>query len=357
MQVDTRVDVFESIFLVFLGLGTLVGVVVVAYILYNAYKYRDDGEATTDDSVPTLGELPTGGKGGKKLFLSFGISAIIVISLVIWTYGMLLYVESPEDEFGEEKDPVEVEVTGDSFAWYFEYENGAESIGTMRVPADQPVYIEATSGDVWHTFGVPDLRVKADAIPGEYDETWFMADEANTEHQIRCFELCGNGHSNMLGTVQVMEPEAFEQWLDEQLHVEMEIVNQNEEPVTEGYEVELVHVNNDQYDEDLRYTYTAEDFDNGTITIEDIEQGGEYNVTITFENDQIETIEDSISVTSGPSETFEIEDPNAANASDDGGNTSDDGGTDDGSTDDGSGNESADDGSGNESAAAEVMAE
>ncbi|NUB92526.1 cytochrome c oxidase subunit II [Haloterrigena sp. SYSU A558-1] len=323
---QTRVDVFEDIFLVFLGLGTLVGVVVISYVLYNAYKYRDDGEAKDDESLPTLGELPTGGKGGKKLFLSFGISAVIVISLVIWTYGMLLYVEDPQDEFDEE--PVEIEVTGESFAWHFEYANGVEASSTMRIPADKPVAIQTTSGDVWHTFGIPDLRVKADAIPGEYDETWFMADEAGAEHEIKCFELCGESHTAMVGNVQVMEEEAFNEWLNGQLTLDVEIVDQNEEPVTEGYEMTLEHTQNDQYEEDLVHTYTAEDFDeNGTISLdhEDLQQGGEYNVTITFEDDQYETVEETIEIDGPSSETFtvgsadEADNGNGTNESDDGG--------------------------------------
>ncbi|QRV14723.1 cytochrome c oxidase subunit II [Haloterrigena salifodinae] len=319
---QTRVDVFEEIFLVFLGLGTLVGVVVVSYVLYNAYKYRDDGEPKDDESLPTLGELPTGGKGGKKLFLSFGISAVIVISLVIWTYGMLLYVEDPQDEFDEE--PAEIEVTGDGFAWYFEYANGVEEIGTMRVPADKPIAIQTTSGDVWHTFGIPDLRVKSDAIPGEYDETWFMAEETG-EHEIKCFELCGKGHTAMTGTVQVMEEEAFNEWLNSQLTLEVEVVDQNETPVTEGYEMTLEHTENDQYEEDLVHTYTAEDFDeNGTISLdhEDLQQGGEYNVTITFEDGQYETIEKTINIDGPSSETFTA---GSANESDNGNGTNESG--------------------------------
>jgi len=213
MEVQTRVDVFEEIFLVFLGLGTLVGVVVIAYTLYNAYKYRDDG-SRDDENTPTLGELPTGGKGGKKLFLSFGLSAIIVISLVIWTYGMLLYVEDGPDNPGE--DAIEIEVVGNGFAWFFEYENGAETTGTMHVPPDTPVWIEVTSGDVWHSFGISDLRVKADAIPGEHDQTWFVAEEAGESHEIECFELCGDQHTSMVGTLEVAESEeAFEEWLED----------------------------------------------------------------------------------------------------------------------------------------------
>lgn len=326
---QTRVDVFESIFLVFLGLGTLVGVVVVAYTLYNAYKYRDAGEPKTDEPLPTLGELPTGGTGGKKLFLSFGISAIIVISLVIWTYGMLLYVEDPQDEFDE--DPIEIEVVGDSFSWSFEYENGVEQTATMTVPADHPVAIEVTAGDVWHTFGVTDLRVKADAIPGEYDETWFVAEEAGAEHDIECFELCGDAHSNMIGTVQVMEEDEFEEWLDGQLTIEVTIETDAEEPepVTEGYEMTLVHT-----EEDLEYEFTADDFENGTITVDDeLEQGGEYDLTITFEDDEIETIEETVEITGPTSETFAIEDPDAADDEDDEGDDEDDEDDEDGGED------------------------
>ncbi|WP_121744593.1 cytochrome c oxidase subunit II [Natronorubrum halophilum] len=331
MQVArTRVDIFESIFLVFLGLGTLVGVVVIAYTLYNAYKYRDNDDAKADDSLPTVGELPTGGTGGKKLFLSFGISAIIVISLVMWTYGMLLVVEDPSDDF--EEDPVEIEVVGEGFAWHFEYENGAEGTSTMRVPADYPVEIRTTSGDVWHSFGVSDLRVKADAIPGEYDETWFVAPEAGQQHEIKCYELCGDFHSGMTGTVEVMEQEEFDQWLAEQLYVDITLENADEEPLNEtgALELELVHQNNDEYEEDLTYTYTEDDFENGSISIQDLEQGGEYNLTIEFEDEEYETIEETLDVTSPASETYTVEEPNADAEGDENGtnNETDDGGED-----------------------------
>ncbi len=210
---QTRVDVFDEIFLVFLGLGTLVGIVVISYTLYNAYKYRDVDGREKDEDLPTLGELPTGGGGGKKLFVSFGLSAIIVISLIVWTYGMLLYVEDGPDSPGE--DAIEVNVEGYTFAWDFEYENGVTSTGEMAVPVDTTVWIDVTSRDVWHTFGSQELRVKADAIPGETDRTWFIAEETG-EYQIECFELCGPGHSGMNADLIVMEEDEFQNWLDEQ---------------------------------------------------------------------------------------------------------------------------------------------
>ncbi|RZV11258.1 cytochrome c oxidase subunit 2 [Natrinema hispanicum] len=299
---QTRVDVFESIFTVFLGLGTLVGIVVVAYTLYNAYKYRDSDTADDDKDRPSLGELPTGGKGGKKLFLSFGISAVIVISLVIWTYTMLLYVEDPSADDGGQQEALEVDVTGEGFAWFFEYDNGIESTSTLRVPADQRVWVQVTSGDVWHTFGIPDQRVKADAIPGEVDESWFEAEEPG-EYNIKCFELCGEAHTSMVGTLNVMPSDEFDSWMDDQLTMEFEMVDGNESPVTDGYEMTL-----ESQETDFERTYTADDFDeNGTITINDVDHGGNYNVTITSTDGQFETVEEQFDMTGPVSETYTLE--------------------------------------------------
>lgn len=226
IPLQTRAEVFEQIFTIFLGLGTLVGIIVVSYTLYNAYKYRDTDAPTDDEDVPTLGELPTGGKGGKKLFVSFGLSAIIVLGLVLWTYTWLIYVETgPEESPGE--DALEVDVEGQAFSWSFEYENGVQTSSGgegLVVPEDTAVWVNVTSIDVWHAFGIPDQRVKADAIPGETDVTWFATDSLEegdgdrvvNEDGIECFELCGPGHSNMKSNITVMEEEAFEEWMAEQ---------------------------------------------------------------------------------------------------------------------------------------------
>ncbi|ELY94976.1 cytochrome C oxidase subunit II [Natrialba hulunbeirensis JCM 10989] len=304
MQVQTRVDIFEEIFLVFLGLGTLVGVVVIAYTLYNAYKYRDNGDSKADEDLPTLGELPTGGQGGKKLFLSFGLSAIIVISLVVWSYGMLLVVEDGPDTPDEET--LEVEVEGWAFGWDFEYENGIETGGELVIPADTPIWTEVTSRDVWHSFGISDLRVKADAIPGETDETWFVAEE-DGDYLIECFELCGFGHSGMTADVDVRSEEEFEQWVDEQLTMEITLEDEAEERVTDGFELELVHEENDQFEEDLSFTYADDEFENGSITIGEIEQGGPYELTITSTDDEFETIEETVDFTGPTDETYTVE--------------------------------------------------
>ncbi|WP_227376963.1 cytochrome c oxidase subunit II [Haladaptatus halobius] len=203
----TRAEVFQQIFDVFLVLGVLVGVVVIGYMVYTAYKYRD-GNGSREFTPPTLGELPSGSEGGQKLAYSFSLSAIIVISLVLWTYGTLLYVEG--DPAAENPDALEVEVVGSQFSWTFVYPNGHES-DTLRVPQGKEVKLTVTSTDVFHTFGVPELRVKTDAIPGQQTDTWFIGDETGT-YEARCFELCGAGHSYMTAEVVVMEPSEYQAW-------------------------------------------------------------------------------------------------------------------------------------------------
>lgn len=206
----SRVNVFSEIYWVFLILGTLVGVVVIAYMLYNAYKYRerDDAPDTVEDR-PVLGEVPTGGGKGRKLFLSFAISAVIVISLVVWTYGALAYVENEPPTQGE--DTMEIEVVGYQFGWEFHYPNGATTDGELRLPEDTTVVFKVTSDDVFHNFGIPELRVKVDAIPGETTTTWAQTEEPAT-YEAKCYELCGAGHSYMTAEVVVMEQSEFDTW-------------------------------------------------------------------------------------------------------------------------------------------------
>ena len=207
----TRVQVFSEIYWVFLGLGTLVGAVVIGYMLYNAYKYTYTGGSDEKDR-PKLGEVPTGGGKGKKLFLSLSLSAIIVISLIAWTYGTLLFVEGQTGEQG-----VDVEVEGYQFGWDFHYLDddggyaGVNTTNEVRVPVDTQINLRVTSRDVMHNFGVPELRVKTDAIPGETTTTWFEASETGN-YTAHCYELCGQGHSFMDAEIIVMEEDAYEDW-------------------------------------------------------------------------------------------------------------------------------------------------
>lgn len=204
-----RAELFQLIYDVFLVLGTAVGVVVIGYMCVNAYRYRDGAGADVDDyDRPSLGETPTGGGGGKKLAVSFVLSTLIVVSLIGWTYGSLLTVDQGPPEGS---DPLEVTVVGSQFTWEFVYPNGHTTTGELRVPAGRPVRLVVTSDDVFHNFGSPALRVKADALPGQTTDTWFEANQVGT-YRAECYELCGVGHSSMTATVHVMQPSEYREW-------------------------------------------------------------------------------------------------------------------------------------------------
>ena len=216
-----QAEVFDEIFFVFLALGTLIGTIVVAYTLWNVYKYRDDGgEPKEDFDAPEVGELPTGqgGPKAKKLFLSFGLSAIVVISLVVYAYGILLYVEEGPDA---NEDNIEILVEGYQYGWDYEYPNGHTETGELVVPADTRIDISVTSRDVWHNFGSSELRIKSDAIPGDTNTNWFsvsseevQAQGGEATYRVECFELCGPGHSAMKGQITVIPQDEWEEWYE-----------------------------------------------------------------------------------------------------------------------------------------------
>lgn len=107
---------------------------------------------------------------------------------------------------------LDIYVTGKKWMWKYSYPDGPRSIDTLRVPEGRPVRLLLTSRDVIHSFFVPAMRVKQDAIPGRYTETWFQATKPGV-YPINCAEYCGLNHSTMIGRVVVMKADAYEAWL------------------------------------------------------------------------------------------------------------------------------------------------
>jgi cytochrome c oxidase subunit 2 len=108
---------------------------------------------------------------------------------------------------------LEIRVVGRQFYWQFEYPNGVIAVDTMRAPAGVPVTLEVTSPDdgVIHSWWIPALGGKIDAIPGTVNQTWFQADQPGV-YRGQCAELCGLQHANMLAAVEVMRADEFTAW-------------------------------------------------------------------------------------------------------------------------------------------------
>jgi cytochrome c oxidase subunit 2 len=120
-------------------------------------------------------------------------------------------------------DAMEVRVVAKQFEWNATYPgpDGAFDTGddfTLRnrfsVPVGRPVNVRLGSEDVIHSFFLPDMRVKQDAVPGMEIGVWFEATQAG-EYPIGCAELCGIGHTRMRGTLTVLSTNDFQSWLAE----------------------------------------------------------------------------------------------------------------------------------------------
>jgi cytochrome c oxidase subunit 2 len=112
---------------------------------------------------------------------------------------------------------VDVAVKGYRYYWNYEYANGVIAVDRLRAPAEQNVRLEVTSADfdVIHSWWIPRLGGKFDAIPGQVNETWFNA-EAPGIYRGQCAEFCGIQHAAMTAEVEAMPREEFEAWLDEE---------------------------------------------------------------------------------------------------------------------------------------------
>jgi cytochrome c oxidase subunit II len=107
-----------------------------------------------------------------------------------------------------------MEVVGRQFYWEITYPNGVITVDRMRIPVERPVRLEVTAPttDVIHSWWVPELGGKLDAIPGRKNHTWFEARRSGT-WRLRCAEFCGIQHAEMLGVVEALPARQFDRWL------------------------------------------------------------------------------------------------------------------------------------------------
>lgn len=110
-------------------------------------------------------------------------------------------------------------VDGQQYVWRFQYprQGGKEVFAyeEMVVPVGMTVTLEITADDVAHSWWIPKLGGKMDAIPGYTNKTWFKADEPGV-WKGQCAELCGRNHANMLARVRAVPFDDYQAWYDQQ---------------------------------------------------------------------------------------------------------------------------------------------
>jgi cytochrome c oxidase subunit II len=167
-------------------------------------------------------------------------AAAILVFLTVVTFIMLPGIKNPERTGADglelasggntgtlyastdQPDPpggkaLNIKVDGQQYLWRYQYP-GAEkvySIYEMVVPVNTTVTLDITSDDVNHSWWIPKLGGKFDAIPGYTNKTWFKAKQTGTYYG-QCAELCGRNHANMKAIVKVVSPEDYQAWYQRQ---------------------------------------------------------------------------------------------------------------------------------------------
>jgi len=182
---------WTSVFFTVLIVGALI-----FFIFRYRQKHRDDHGKGPSHSTPL------------ELFWT-GVPLVLV--LIFFALGFRGYVHMSTIDQQGQAEPIVVESF--KWGWNFVYADGTQS-PILYVPNDRPIQLTLQSTDVIHSFYVPAFRVKKDCVPGRYNQTWFKATKNGT-YDLFCAEYCGQQHSAMITTVEVMDREDFLAKLEE----------------------------------------------------------------------------------------------------------------------------------------------
>ena len=116
--------------------------------------------------------------------------------------------------------PLKIRIDAHQFYWQFTYPDGQISIDRLHAPVNRTVRVDITSQDVDHSWWVPELGGKFDAIPGQHNQTWFQADAPGT-YRGRCGEFCGVFHAEMKAEVLAEPLSDYRSWLSTKAATEL----------------------------------------------------------------------------------------------------------------------------------------
>jgi cytochrome c oxidase subunit 2 len=201
-QASVRAQMVDQLFHVMLGVATAIFLLVEGALLYAVFRFRSkEGDSSAGP--------PIHGNVGLEIVWTL-IPAIIVVVIGVYSFRVLSAIEAPS------ADEMVVEVVGRQFSWQFTYpEHDSFSSSELHLIVNRPVRFEISSADVIHSFYIPAFRAKRDATPGQISELVLTPNKAG-RYPVRCAELCGPGHANMLAEVVVESEPEFLAWVEQQ---------------------------------------------------------------------------------------------------------------------------------------------
>lgn len=194
---STISDDVDALYFYISGVTVFFTVLISLVIIYFVIRYRRRNAF----------EIPRPIEGSTKLEALWSVIPLI-IAMSIFVWGAKVYFA----QYRPPKNALEVYVVGKQWMWKFQHTTGQREINELHVPVGRKIKLIMTTEDVIHDVFIPAFRIKTDVVPGRYTTQWFEATKPGRYH-LFCAEYCGMNHSGMRGSVVVMEPADFDNWL------------------------------------------------------------------------------------------------------------------------------------------------
>ena len=229
---SANADSIDTLYKIVLAVAAVVFFGVEGVLLYSIIKFRTKPNA-----------VPVQIRGNTRLEIGWTLGAsVVLVILAVVTFVMLDDIRNPPnsdaDGFPAERiDNVQnasayqprppsgralnIEVNGQRYAWRYTYPDGDTNTlnnvfeyETLYVPTKTTVTLTIKAQDVAHSWWIPALGGKADAVPGHLNFTWFKVPKPGI-FRGQCAELCGRNHADMIAKVVALEPDAFKTWMED----------------------------------------------------------------------------------------------------------------------------------------------
>jgi cytochrome c oxidase subunit 2 len=232
--VTARGLAIANLFALTLALSAAVLLLVAGLTIYVLVRYREPGRGASrergDQEPPQI-------EGDRRLEIGWTVAPVLLLgALFLLTIRTMSTVAAPERP---EAAALRVEVVGHQWWWEFRYPDlGVVTANELHVPVGTPLRLDLAAGDVIHSFWVPQLGWKLDAVPGRTNTMWLRVDRVGT-YDGACTEFCGLQHAWMRVRLVAQPAGDFERWLQQQRAPAVEPPPGQESLVARGQQVFL----------------------------------------------------------------------------------------------------------------------
>jgi cytochrome c oxidase subunit II len=209
-------DRIASLYMVVLVLAAVVFAGVAVALVFALVRYRQSRS-------PVAAQI----RGNTRLEIAWTVAAAaLIVFLAVFSLTKLDAIEHPDRAAGSPaaatagvghggRDALHIKVVGRQYVWMFKYPNGAYSYEEMVAPVGVTVDLDIVAVDVAHSWWIPKLGGKFDAVPGYVSHTWFRLERTGV-YRGQCAELCGRNHADMVASVRAVSPAAYRRWVTRQ---------------------------------------------------------------------------------------------------------------------------------------------